>query len=371
MELRTLLRTLGSSQALADEVGVRPDLAKQVAYLHNRHLQSGSTDFDGDGKADYATWEPPADPDKTGRFEVLPSGSPAAVQQLWLGKPGDIPVPANYVWQADESTSSPRAEAAVFRCPESWGQWCSWLLHHSVSTEGHEQYSDLVRKLGRRGDIPVPLRSSPDGLHYPAVYRPAANTIWADLLFRQQGPLWQILMRGSLPPPFPPAVWEPIRTVRWGYPDAAPLAADFNGDGRDDLALFLADGTWKILPYPWAHPSQNERTIPAQQGFCRSGDIPLTYRTAKVSSSGHRIWGIACWRPYDGWFRTMDISAPVPVLGPSSSYYGLGGIPRMADTDGNGASELVLYIGYEPRFYNASTAVAPSLGGYHAYALVR
>ncbi|EFK06581.1 FG-GAP repeat protein, partial [delta proteobacterium NaphS2] len=239
-EMRDLLRRDGTPQASGGHIGPRPDLRKQVEHMTNRHLQMESTDFDGDGKSDYAIFRP-----SDGRWYIRYATGATAVY-TW-GSKGDIPCPADV-------NNDGRAELIVFR---PWqGRW--YIRYWNGST------TSIV--WGAIGDIPIPLDYDGDGRAELAVYR-----WWTD----NQG-RWYI------------RYWNGTSTmIPWGVKTDTPLSRDIDGDGRDDLIVFRTNGKWFVRYAAGGYGVDTWGTW---------GDIPLCYR----ASSGN--WNIAVWRPSAGMF---------------------------------------------------------------------
>lgn len=154
-------------------------------------------DYDGDGKADIATFRP-----STNTWWVLRSMD-GATTTVAFGANGDIPVPADY-------DGDGKADYAVFR--PSTGQW--WVLG---SMAGGSSVS-----FGAPGDTPMTGDYNGDGFADYSVYRPATGE-------------WYTLY-GYL------ATWD-VASLPAGQ---TPVHADFDGDGRADRATF-ADGVWSVV----------------------------------------------------------------------------------------------------------------------------
>ena len=104
-----------------------------------------SADYDGDGVADLASWDP-----WSGTWVVIWSGDDFGnASRNGLGSAWAVPVPADY-------DGDGAAEIAVF---EPRGYW--------TTLDGES------RQFGRRGDIPVPSDYDGDGDDDLAVFRPS------------------------------------------------------------------------------------------------------------------------------------------------------------------------------------------------------
>ncbi|WP_432831569.1 N-acetylmuramoyl-L-alanine amidase [Dactylosporangium sp. CA-092794] len=184
-------------------------------------------DYNGDGKADVATWSP-----TTGNWTMLLTGEGRATAQ-W-GLPGDVPVPADY-------DGDGKAELAVFR-PSS-GVWY-------LKGIGELQ-------LGQPGDQPVPGDYTGDGRAEPAIWRPSTG-LWAIRAIRE----WHFGEPGAIAVPadydgdgtIEPAIWSPASQqftidgrppVRLGDPGDTPVPGQYDGDGRADLAVYH-DGRFDV-----------------------------------------------------------------------------------------------------------------------------
>jgi hypothetical protein len=177
-------------------------------------------DYNGDGKADVATWSP-----ITGNWTMLLTGEGRSVAQ-W-GLPGDVPAPADY-------DGDGRTDLAVFR-PAN-GIWY-------IKGVGELQ-------LGQTGDQPVPGDYTGDGRAEPAIWRPSVG-LWAVRAIRE----WQFGEPGAIAVPadydgdgrLDAAVWSPATQqftvagqapVLLGEPGDTPVPGQYDGDGRADLAVY-------------------------------------------------------------------------------------------------------------------------------------
>ncbi len=179
-------------------------------------------DFDGDGKADVATYNP-----STALWSIR-SSSTGAVSTFGFGWTGlDVPVAADY-----EGTG--KDDLAVFR-PNS-ADW--YLLNPAGGSVRHFQ-------LGQGGDIPVPGDYDGIGQAELAVYRPSTGQ-------------WLILNPKT----------NAVRTVTFGKPGIdQPVPADYDGAGRLQLATFNPGlANWSILHV--------DGTTTLKQ-FGPSGDLPV------------------------------------------------------------------------------------------------
>ncbi|MDB4285537.1 VCBS repeat-containing protein [bacterium] len=153
-------------------------------------------DYDGDGFTDLASYQ------ENGTWHLARSA--AGYAGLQFGSPGVINVPADY--DGDGAT-----DMAIF---EPW----SGVWHISRTTLGY--FGTLW---GETGDIPVPADYDGDGIADIAVFRPSNQTWYLDCS-----------SAGA-------------QTFVWGLlPTDKPVPGDYDGDGRDDIAVYQANGTWHL-----------------------------------------------------------------------------------------------------------------------------
>jgi hypothetical protein len=170
-------------------------------------------DYDGDGKTDIAVFDP-----ESGTWHLLfaaagfnhakarlKSKSRAAESIQW-GLVGDVPF-------ALDMNGDSCADHVVMRQEEQ----LTWHVKYRTCSGKNSTKPSEVIQFGERGDFPVPADYNGDGATELAVYR------------RRQK-RW--LIRDSA---------ENVRIVRWSS-RGRPFAADFDADGRDDLAFYNSSG---------------------------------------------------------------------------------------------------------------------------------
>ncbi|HOC17804.1 MAG TPA: FG-GAP-like repeat-containing protein [Vicinamibacterales bacterium] len=254
-------------------------------------------DYDGDGVLDAAVWRP-----SSGTWFILRSaGSPQMQVQWGSGNSRDVPLPADY-------DGDGRADLAVWR--PATGTW--FILR---SSGGYQRSSALVVRWGAATDQPVPADYDGDGRADLAVWRPGTGTWWiltSTSGFRTEDRLAVAWGSGRLlDVPVPAdydgdgradlAVWRPgtgtwwiLQSadgysadaqvhVRWGLGslDDVPVPADYDGDGRADLAVWRpGPGTWYFL---WSATGYSTWSS-TQWGVRSAGDVPVLAGWAAMQS---------------------------------------------------------------------------------------
>jgi hypothetical protein len=284
----------GSSQTLILN-GEQPDW--QPLQPATRQTQF---DFDGDGKSDIAVFRP------SNSFWYRLNSQNNSFFAVQFGQSGDKPAPPITTATAKPTSPFPRRRARLFLYSELCRQ--------------HFRFAQF----GTTGDVPTVGDWDGDGAADLAVYR-GGNTIGSQSNFYYR-------------PSGTPGV--NYRTIVNGT-GGRPLAADFDGDGRIDPALFLPSAVWSIL-----RSSDNQY---AETSFGLQSDIPVP---ADYDGDGRA--NITVFRPSNGtWYTSQN-----PATNYGAIQFGANGdLPVPADYDGDGRADAAVFRPSSGAWYlNRSTA---------------
>ena len=241
------------------------------------------------------------------RFYVTRS-SDAAAASAQFGAPGDRPVPADY-------DGDGRVDIAVFRPREAGREGVWWITRSSDGGVYDQQWG-----AASLGDLPVPADYDGDGRADVAVWRPSTDA-------SGQGGIWYVVRSSD----------GAAVAQQWGAPDDVPVPADYDGDGRADLAVWRAitgdvfaqgdNGTWFLIN------SSDGTAVSVQLGTL--GDVPVA---ADYDGDGRA--DLAVWRPTNGaWLIRGSRTGIVTSVG----FGAPGDVPVPRDYDGDGKADLAVW----------------------------
>ncbi|HEX8195915.1 MAG TPA: FG-GAP-like repeat-containing protein [Pyrinomonadaceae bacterium] len=251
-------------------------------------------DFDGDGRADFAAFRP-----SNSTWYILNSSN-NSFTAAQFGAAGDLIAPADY-------DGDGRTDIAVFRqnVPGAGGRAYFYIQQSSSNSFRPEQF-------GAVGDKPVAADFDGDGKADLAVYRDGSLTSGQSYFFYR--------------PSSQPGV--DFRTIAWGVTGDKPAAADYDGDGRQDAAVFRpSNGTWYILR------SSDNQILPIRFGLAEDVPTPADF-------NGDGRAEVAVFRPSTAtWYTSTD-----PATNYGATRWGVStDIPVAADYDGDGRADVAVF----------------------------
>ena len=263
-------------------------------------------DYDGDGRTDVAVWRP-RHGDVEGVWFIHYSSDGAGTSQQWgAAALWDVPVPADYDGdgRADLAVWRPMDRAAPDFADGEQGIW--YIVRSSDGQAQRWQW-------GAAGDVPVPADYDGDGRADLAVRR---SSVWFIVNSRDGSSRAEVFGDASDPTP------------GWGDTADVPVPADYDGDGRADLAVWRpATGTWSIL--------ESSTGVVTRRQWGAPGDVPVP---ADYDGDGRA--DLAVWRPATGEWWIIGSRDGTTTR---RQWGAPGDAPIPADYDGDGIADLTVY----------------------------
>ncbi|MDX6692453.1 MAG: hypothetical protein QOF02_56 [Blastocatellia bacterium] len=245
-------------------------------------------DFDGDHKTDVSVWRP-----TDHNWYILQSNLGNSLRTVidWgNGSLGDVVVPGDY--DGDD-----RTDTAVFRASEN-----NWYIIRSSDN------TPTVVNWGASGDVPVPGDYDGDGKTDVAVWRPSSGN-------------WHII--GSL---------TGVQTRQWGNSTDLPVPNfDSDGDAKaDQVVVRVSNGNavWYIRPSNGVAPN----TVTVAWGISGDRLVPADY-------DGDGKTDIAVFRPNDTNWYIRNSTGTVTVR----NWGGTEDIPVPGDYDGDNRYDVAVW----------------------------
>ncbi|MEO8648071.1 MAG: VCBS repeat-containing protein [Acidobacteriota bacterium] len=145
-----------------------------------------------------------------------------------------------------------------------------------------------------------------------------------------------------------PADGGSMTAIRWGISTDVPVPGDYDGDGRTDRAVWRPEtGTWHI------QVSSNDSILSTVWGMTTmhfTGGVPDVPVAADYDGDGAD--DIAVWRPDTGqWFILNSSDGFKPGSAANHTWGRFGDIPVPADYDGDGKADIGIFRPWENTWY--------------------
>ena len=266
---------------------------RRVATLGGPNDAPVPADYDGDGKANIAVWKP-----ATGEWQILDYHGQKQVTFQWgqVMNRDDTPVPANY-------RHTKKAQLAVFRVREHCEWWISSV--DIKSWTDRNKVENYKYTLGKPGDIPIPADYNDDGFTELGVFNPVScvwqwRTLKSDKVTKMT---WG--EKGDIPFPghyfdkkktvlaaYRPSKKEwhfkghnPVK-LNWVTVEDRPMPGDYSGDGTLDIAFWRpSNSTWLIHQPGQAEPRVINWGLPGEVPV--SADYGMKGAMNEMDGGGH------------------------------------------------------------------------------------
>jgi subtilisin family serine protease len=274
----TVHSAITNNASIGKVINLNPGTPNRLLYSI---FATKKTDYDGDGRTDFAIWRP-----SNGQWWVSYSFFNSH-NVVTFGQSGDVPVPGDY--DGDKKT-----DVAVFRPAD--GNW--WVLRSSDNTV-------TVQHWGLSTDKLAPADYDGDCKTDLAVFRPSDAT-------------WYIFQSSN----------GAVRYAYFGLSSDVPVPGDYDGDGLADVAVFRpSDRTWYV------QRSSDNTYLIQQWGLSDDKPVPGDY-------DGDGRTDFAIWRPSNGqWWVSYSFFNSHNVISLGQS----GDVPQPGDYDGDGKTDAALF----------------------------
>ena len=252
-------------------------------------------DFDGDGKADYGFYRPSTD-----QWFLHESSHGNVLVKFGVANQ-TLPVPADY--DGDGLT-----DFATYNTTNGL-----WTIFQSKSG------TLRTASFGVPGDQPIPADFDGDGKADLAVYRPSTSQFFASF---SSGSL-----TGNNAAFSPLSAANPVPTAAFGNPGTdVPIVADYNGDGRADVAVYRKTmGQWFIdyssgglQGIAFGNPTSGDIPVPGDYDGDGKTDEAI-FRPANPATPGQGNW-LILGSSSPGRIVVAGAANDVPLLAPMQPY---------------------------------------------------